>query len=181
MAVDTRARRAIAMLALALFPMSACDRIPRDPERSLERARGGVLRVGVTGAPPWIVRGRAERSVVEEPDPRPLDDPATGPEADLVLDFARSIGSRVVWIWGPLDEHMERLQGFELDLVAAGLTERTEWRHRVGLTTPWLHDGDHKRVLAVAPGENALLSALERYIRERARAPHEAADSVGGP
>jgi len=110
-----------------------------------------------------------------------VEDPATGPEADLVRGFAHSIGSRVTWIWGPLDEHMERLQRFELDLVAAGLTEQTAWQGKVGLTTPWLEEAGWKRVLAVAPGENALLTALERYIRERTDALRSAADSVGAP
>src|SRR5690606_4954885 len=160
----SRIRRWLAGLAFVLLPVSACGDLPRDPEGSLERARGSVLRVGASGAPPWIARSSAVGPLVSGNADRSVEDPATGPEADLVRGFAHSIGSRVTWIWGPLDEHMERLQRFELDLVAAGLTEQTAWQGKVGLTTPWLEEAGWKRVLAVAPGENEPLTALERYI-----------------
>jgi polar amino acid transport system substrate-binding protein len=175
-----RTWQCVVALVLALPLLSGCEGMPRDPEGSLERARSGVLRVGAVGAPPWIERVTPDRSVGGGTD-GPQVAAAAGREAELVQGFARSIGARVVWTWGPLDEHMERLQRFELDLVAAGLTERTEWRGKVGLTTPWLEEGDHKRVLAVAPGENALLSALERYIRERAGAVRAASNGVERP
>ncbi len=143
------------LLALAALATSACDGMPRDPERSLETARGGTLRVGVTDAPPWLERPRPGGPGAEP----------SGPEAELVRAFAASIGARVAWVPGPLDDLMERLERFELDLVAAGLTEGTAWQGRVGLSTPWLEEeGRPPRVLAVPPGENALLVALDRHI-----------------
>jgi divalent metal cation (Fe/Co/Zn/Cd) transporter len=66
----------------------ACD-LPRDPEGTLGRARGGTLRVGAVEAPPYLRLGGG--------------DEATGPEADLVRAFAESIGARVEWSWGALD------------------------------------------------------------------------------
>lgn len=135
------------LLALAAATL-ACD-LPRDPEGTLDRARGGTLRVGAVEAPPYVGR----RGVG-----------ATGPEADLVRAFAESIGARVEWRWEPLDEHMRALEAFELDIVAAGLTTESPWASRVGFTRPWREEGDVRRVLAVAPGENATLVALEGVI-----------------
>ena len=126
----------------------ACD-LPRDPEGTLERAREGTLRVGAVEAPPYVVR---------------RGDEAVGPEADLVRAFAESIGAQVEWRWDPLDAHMRALEAFELDVVAAGLTTESPWASRVGFTRPWRVEGDVERVLAVAPGENATLAALERVI-----------------
>ena len=134
---------------------AGCDALPRDPEGTLERARGGVLRVGGAEAPPWLVRG--------------ADGGATGPEADLVHAFAHSIGARVEWRWGSSDVHLRALAERELDVVAAGLTARTPWKAHVGVTRPWHTDGEDERVLAVASGENATLVALDRVIESRKR------------
>ena len=131
----------------------ACD-LPRDPEGTLEQARGRTLRVGAVEAPPFVGRS---------------GDEATGPEAELVHAFAESIGAEVEWRWAPLDEHMRALEAFELDVVVAGLTKQSPWASRVGFTRPWRQEGDVQRVLAVAPGENATLVALERVIEESRR------------
>lgn len=138
------------LLMLAALAGS-CD-MPRDPAGTLERARGGTLRVGAVAAPPWLV---------EAPEG------ARGPEAELVTAFARSIGAEVEWRWGSLDEHMTSLEAFELDLVAAGLTAGSPWKSKVGFTRPWRIDGKQKHVLAVPPGENGLLVAIEELIETR--------------
>ena len=130
--------------------------MPRDPEGTLERARAGTLRVGAVEAPP-LVRRRGDEAI--------------GPEADLLRAFAESIGARIEWRWEPLDEHMRALQAFEIDVVAAGLTTESPWASEVGFTRPWREDGDVRRVIAVAPGENAMLVALERVIVARRERP----------
>lgn len=135
---------------LAALALVACDRFPRDPGGTLEAARAGTLRVGVTEAPPWIVRS---------------GDEAGGPEAELVRSFAASIGARPEWVWGGADENLARLERRELALVAAGLTQSSPWNGRVALTRPHATAGKEKHVLAAPPGENALLVALERHIR----------------
>jgi len=71
---------------------------------------------------------------------------------------------------------MEALQRYELDVVAAGLTRDTPWRSHVGLTAPYRIDTTHTvappgsseshevirhRVMAVPPGENGFLFAIE--------------------
>jgi hypothetical protein len=109
---------------------------------------------GVTDSPPWIRRS---------------GDYATGPEAELVREVADSLDARVTWRWGPLEDHLAALERFEIDLVAGGLPEQTPWRHRVGLTRPWIGGERGGRVLAVPPGENGFLAMLERHIVARER------------
>lgn len=146
-----RAGRALTML-LAASALQGCEPWPRDPESTLESALGGTLRVGAAEAPPYVVRAGAE---------------GTGPEAELVIAFARSIDARVEWRWGALEDHLHALERRELDVVAGGLTAKSPWKAHVGLTRPWRVEGETKRVLAVPPGENRTLVALERLIESR--------------
>ena len=139
--------------ALLGFGLAGCD-LPRDPEGTLDRARGGTLRAGAAEAAPWVVRRGAGG--------RP-----SGPEAALVEEFARSIDARVEWHWGSSDELLRRLEHRELDVVAAGLTAKSPWKAHVGLTRPWRKDGENERVLAVAAGENETLFALDRFVESR--------------
>lgn len=138
-------------LLLPLASVAACD-IPRDPRSTLERARGATLEVGAVAAPPYLLRS---------------GDGATGPEADLIRAFARSINAEVAWHWAPLDEHMASLERFELHVVAAGLTTASPWKSAVGFTRPWRVEGRREHVLAVPPGENRTLVALEALIQAR--------------
>ena len=100
----------------------ACG-VPRDPEGTLDRARSGILRVGVTERPPWVVAGGTS--------PR-------GVEPDLIEDFAASIGAPVQWHWGATEDNLAALEEGELDLVAGGLEEGSPWMRRVGFTRPYL-------------------------------------------
>jgi polar amino acid transport system substrate-binding protein len=148
------ARSQLALLACACL-LAACD-LPRDPEGSLAHVRGGILRAGVVEAPPHLTR---------------VGERAVGPEAEVLLAFAQAHGAQVEWRWAGLDEHMRALQRHELDVVAAGLGARSPWRQEVGFTRPWRRDGAEPGVLAVPPGENALLFALDSLILSREPAP----------
>lgn len=151
-----RGRAAFATLLVALL-LLGCEPWPRDPESTLESASDGTIRVGATEAPPYLVRA---------------GEVGAGPEAELVIAFARSIDARVEWRWGALDDHLHALERHELDLVAGGLTAKSPWKKHVGLTRAWRVEGETKRVLAVPPGENRTLVALERLIeRRRTEAP----------
>lgn len=114
------ARRLLAAMLFAAVA-AACG-LPRDQVGTLDRVRGGVVHVGVAEAPPWVRRA---------------GDEAEGVEADLVRAFAESLGARVAWHWGGVEEHLAALERFELDLVAAGLTAATPWSKTVGLTRPY--------------------------------------------
>ena len=146
-------RMSVSMAGLAAFVTMAlvgCGELPRDPEGTLERARGGVLRAGAVAAEPWVVVG---------PDGIP-----SGPEPELVEAFARSIDARVEWRVGGPDEVLHAIERRELDVAVGGFTKKSPWAAHVGMTRPWRKDGDDQRVLAVAAGENATLFALDRLI-----------------
>ncbi|MGH2773808.1 MAG: substrate-binding periplasmic protein [Actinomycetota bacterium] len=107
------------VLALAL---AACG-IPRDPEGTLARVSGGIMRVGVTEAPPWVELGDAS------PD---------GIEVRLVERFAEEIDAEIEWVEGPENENFGALRVRELDLVIGGLTTETPWSSEAGITHPYL-------------------------------------------
>lgn len=140
-----RGRLRVLAVVSVLLGGTACD-VPRDPEGTLDRVRGGTLRVGITEAPPWVTRH---------------GESVGGTEADLIRRFARSVGADLEWSWGPVADHMEALKRYELDLVAGGLTRDTPWTAHVGLTAPFA-DGRH--VMAVPPGENGFLAALDDVL-----------------
>jgi polar amino acid transport system substrate-binding protein len=114
-------RRLLAVLAC--LALGACQ-YPRDPEGTLDRVRGGTLRVGVSPAEPWVVL---------EGNRQPA-----GVEVALVEEFARTIDAEVKWVEGSESELMEALDGRQLDIVIAGLTRRSVWMHSAALTRPYL-------------------------------------------
>lgn len=133
-----------AWLAVVLIALAACD-WPHDPHRTLQHVRGHILTVGVAEDPPFIVRRGGE---------------ATGREADIIRAFAAGLGARVEWQWGSQERHFEALEHFHLDIVAGGISPKTPWKTKVGVTRPFLHG----HALAVPPGENGFLLALERHL-----------------
>jgi polar amino acid transport system substrate-binding protein len=113
------------LLAVALMAALAggCQ-YPQDPEGTLDRVRGGVMRVGVTQADPWV-------QVPAGGDP-------TGVEVELVERFAETLDARVEWVEGSESDLMEALRGRQLDVVIAGLTRQSEWQRVAALTRPYL-------------------------------------------
>ena len=142
---------------------TACG-IPRDPRGTLDRVRGGTMRVGVAQRAPWVVLTQSE--------------PA-GTEPRLLRTFAHTLGARITWTPGAESELMEALERGELDVVVGGITRSTAWRERVALTRPYRTTGtapgprgdvgDH--VMAVPPGENGWLRALEASLAAGAVTP----------
>jgi polar amino acid transport system substrate-binding protein len=113
------------LAVLLLLPLAACQ-YPRDPEGTLDRVTGGVVRAGVGDDPPWaaVERGR----------------PA-GIEVDLIEAFARSLGARVQWTHASEEELMEGLEEGSLDVVVDGITVDSPWNGRVGLARPYVTTG----------------------------------------
>jgi polar amino acid transport system substrate-binding protein len=110
-------------LAVALaLTLAACG-IPRDPEGTLERVDRGVMRVGVTEAPPWVELG------AEAPD---------GIEVRLVEQLAEELEAEIEWVEGSEQELFGALTGRELDLVIGGLTAETPWSAEAAVTHPYL-------------------------------------------
>lgn len=149
----------LALLLLALG-LASC-RYPQDVEKTLERVQGGVLRVGAVENPPWVIRkGEAVAG--------------TGLEAELVAGLAEELGAELRWHWGTPEELLPALGKFQLDIVIGGLVKGPRIGHGVALTKPYikrpetvgLHGETKMRehVLALPPGENAWMMAVERYL-----------------
>ena len=124
---------ACCMAGMMLLAIAGCD-FPRDAEDTLERVRGGELRVGVSENPPWVhlTDGRVE-----------------GIEPALLHGLAEQLGARIRWIRGTEAELIEALRRRELDLVAAGLKANTPWSSRLGRSRPYLTT--HVRI-GIRPG-----------------------------
>ena len=117
-----RARKLWRFASLISGLLLACG-MPRDPENTGARVREGIMRVGVSENPPWVTHyGREVR----------------GAEAELVLDLANRLGSKVEWVQGAESELLESLERFELDMVIGGLKADTPYGSRVGLSRSYL-------------------------------------------
>jgi polar amino acid transport system substrate-binding protein len=114
-------RRVLVLLACAA--LAGCE-YPRDPEGTLDRVRGGTLRVGISPSEPWV-------TLVE-------NQPPAGVEVELVKEFARTVDAEVEWVKGSESDLMEALHGRQLDVVIAGLTRRSVWMNDAALTRPYL-------------------------------------------
>lgn len=139
---------------LVVVLVAAACGLPRDPDGTLERVRGGVVRVGVAENPPWV---------------RITSNGAEGVEPTLVQQVADSLGARIEWIPGAESELLAELEERKLDLVLAGLTADLPWKSKVAFTKPFYDDPETKKkhVMAAPPGENAWLVFLERELHRK--------------
>jgi hypothetical protein len=114
-------RRVFVLLSCAA--LVGCQ-YPRDPEGTLDRVRGGTLRVGISPSEPWVTLAENQ--------------PPAGVEVELVKEFARTLDADVEWVKGSESDLMEALDGRQLDIVIAGLTRRSVWMNAAALTRPYL-------------------------------------------
>ncbi|WP_129656971.1 transporter substrate-binding domain-containing protein [Rothia halotolerans] len=151
-------RKTTTLLAVvsALAVLAGCGTtIPADPDGTLDRVTGGTLRVGVSHQPPWTdITGDGEPS---------------GTEAGLVRDFADSLDAEVEWETGGEEHLIHLLEEEELDVVIGGLTKDSPWERQVALTTSYREatgpaGETSQHVMAVPMGENAFMTALERFL-----------------
>ena len=148
-------RRCVAVVLMVTLSGCAEPGFPRDPDGTLERARGGPLLVGVSDHPPFT----------EVSD----DGKVGGDEAEIIEAYADSIGATVEWREGAESELMELVKLGQLDLVIGGLASDSPWSTHAAFTRPHTRtigsDGKaEKLVFAVRMGENALLTNLERFL-----------------
>jgi polar amino acid transport system substrate-binding protein len=108
----------LAVVAVAAVLAAGCG-IPRDPESTLDRVRGGTLRAGITASEPW--------TTLEGGRPG-------GVEVELVERFATELGARVEWVDGSEADLIGALEVRELDLVVGGLTADTPWQAKAAIT-----------------------------------------------
>ena len=152
-------RFSIVLVLTVAATAQACTAIPRDTNGALERATGGVLRVGVMEHRPWTVTdGEHIRGV----------------EPQLLQGWAAELNSQVEWRRGHLEELVDALHRGEIDVIAAGLYDTTPYAHKFGVTQPYVefedaHGEKHALIFAVTPGESALLLSLDRYLATRDR------------
>jgi polar amino acid transport system substrate-binding protein len=121
------------LLSVAVLP-AGCQ-YPRDPDGTLNRVEGGVMRVGVTEADPWVLMGGEE--------------PSGGAEVELARRFARDLGARIEWVHGSEEELVDAAKEGQVDLIAAGLTSKSRWKKDVAFTRPYV---ETRAVVGTPPG-----------------------------
>jgi polar amino acid transport system substrate-binding protein len=115
-------RIALALLIAALAA-TGCQ-YPRDPDGTLNRVEGGVMRVGVTESDPWVLLEG--------------DEPSGGAEVELARRFARDLGARIEWVQGSEEELVDAAKEGQVDLILAGLTSKSHWKKDVAFTRPYV-------------------------------------------
>jgi len=57
---------------------------------------------------------------------------------ELVRRFARDVGARIEWVQGAEEELVEAAKEGQVDLLIAGLTNKSRWKKDVALTRPYV-------------------------------------------
>ena len=133
------------LIILILLSMVTACSIPKDPENSFEEARKDGLLVGAVPNPPYV-----EIS----------NDQFTGTEIEKLREFAKRENLQLKIEKGTESELVEKLEKYELHVVAGGIGKKTIWTKKAGLTAPY----DTKHVFLIPKGENRLLKHLEDFI-----------------
>ena len=154
---------------LAALALAACG-LPRDPDGTLDRVRGGTLRAGLIEHPPWASGEAGE---------------PTGVEVELLEALAEGLDAEVRWTTGTESELIESLELGELDAVVGGLTVDSPWVSKAAFTAPYLKT---RTVVGVPTGESTAIDleglevAVERgsptagLLREAGAIPLEVDD-----
>lgn len=133
--------------------LSGCGiTVPTDPDGSLDRIEGGMLRAGAS----------PETGLVEVDGQE-----VSGPLPDLVTAFAHDHDATVEWTVNSEESLVVDLEEGDLDVVVGGMTADSPWASRVGITRgyPDLPGANGRPVVLLVPlGENRLLSELEAFI-----------------
>ncbi|MGE9784048.1 transporter substrate-binding domain-containing protein [Janibacter sp. G368] len=134
-------RRLLAPLVLPLL-LAACS----DPGSALSRAEStGILTVGVVDNPPRTVPTEGGE--------------VTGPAADLISDYADSIGAHPSWQVGELDALASAVDRGEVDVIIGADAEAKG-------VTPTSSAGDAGTVL-VGEQETPLKESIDAWLAER--------------
>jgi len=150
---------AVVAAAVSVLLLAGCGiRIPADPQGTLDRVDGGVLRAGITPNGDFV---------------RLDGDSPSGSEIDALIAFADSLDAEVDWTVGSEEALVRGLESGDLDVVAGGLTDETPWTDKAGMTRPYgevtLADGSTAKVVMLVPlGENAFVSRLETFLTDEA-------------
>jgi polar amino acid transport system substrate-binding protein len=110
-------------LLMAALAAAGCQ-YPRDPDGTLNRVEGGVMRVGVAESDPWVLLDG--------------DEPTGGAEVELARRFARDLRARIDWVHGSEEELVDAAKEGQVDLILAGLTTKSRWKKDVAFTRPYV-------------------------------------------
>jgi polar amino acid transport system substrate-binding protein len=128
-------RLSVALLLVAIAA-TGCQ-YPRDPDGTLNRVEGGVMRVGVTEADPWVMLEG--------------DRPVGGAEVELARRFARDVGARIEWVQGSEEELVQAAKEGQVDLIVGGWTNKSRWKKDVAFTRPYV---EARAVVGIPAGES---------------------------
>ena len=126
----------ICLAALLALSSAGCG-LPRDPMSTLERVRGGEMRVGVV-----LNESRTE-----------MDGGPSGVEVELLEDFAGELGAEAVYVQGTTPDLLQAARQGEVDVVIGGFTDESPGireQKEAGTTRPYLVT---RPVVGVPPGE----------------------------
>lgn len=111
-------------MALILFCLCvSCENYPRDPEGTLKKTEGKILRVGITENPPFVL--------FEKEGPG-------GTEVQLIKAFAKDLNADIRWIKGSEATIFTLLKKGAIDIAAGGFRHQSVWKKHVHFTNP--HD-----------------------------------------
>lgn len=136
---------------LLLVCLLSCAPYPKDAEDSLKRIHKGTLRVGVSHHPPFVIA---------------TDSLPQGSEVELVEAYGAQHHAQIIWIIDSETVLAEKLKHFEIDVMISGLVKSSPLTEGLGTTQPYLTDSSGKHIIAVAPGENALLQDLDTFLKD---------------
>ncbi|KAB1646975.1 hypothetical protein F8O04_14235 [Pseudoclavibacter endophyticus] len=141
-------------MLLAGMLLSGCGlSIPSDPNGTMDRVEGAVLRAGAS----------VEEGLVE----KAADGGAFGPLADLVEAFAEEHGAEVEWTFGSEESLVEHLEQHRIDLAVGGMTADTPWSQMAGTTRGYdeVPGAEGREIVMLVPlGENELVYELESFL-----------------
>lgn len=157
-------RRALLLAPTALLTaagaLSGCGTsFPADSQGTLERAQGGVLRVGISENAPYTTVSAGGT--------------VGGREATLIRRYAEGIRAAVSWRPGGEGALAHAMSADLIDLAIGGLTSDSPHSSHIALTRPYTRevgpDGTERGVvMGVRPGENALMVDLELFLARAA-------------
>ncbi|MDY0828048.1 hypothetical protein SK224_02795 [Microbacterium sp. BG28] len=144
---------ACVMVVTLAAALAGCG-VPADPDGSLDRITGGVLRAGASPSGDLVVVDGGEVS---------------GVLPEVVEDFAASRDARVEWTVDSEEDLVDDLASGRLDVAVGGMTAQTPWAEQVSVTRayPDLPGANGADVVLLLPmGENGLQAAIERFLDE---------------
>jgi polar amino acid transport system substrate-binding protein len=126
----------LAFACLVAVLAAGCQ-YPRDPDGTLNRVQGGVMRVGAVEADPWVVLEG--------------DHPTGGAEVELVRQFAERLDAQIDWVQGSEEELVDAAKEGQVDLLIGGITNKSRWKQDVAFTRPYVQT---RTVVGAPPGSS---------------------------